>query len=886
VNQPTRLGRAAAAFLLGLLASRPLPAQDPVPAAAGATIPLDYAQIIGQTPGQTADGYGTLGSVPVFGRASFPVLADKNGVPAVAAGRLGDGVKPNAARMVAAAHTGFFDARGTGATSRLFVNSIVWASRKTQPGQVTVGLLTDKLAAFLQGAGFRLKAVSPPGGKGTLSLSGCDVFVYNFHEPLPDEATARMRTFAAAGGGLVVCSTPWALREADLARARQVLEPFGLTFGGGYANGDSFVVAAEPPAAIHSASHALDAIREDLAKPGRLTLEQRRVACAAIDRVLAARPSLPTLAEGLAALHAHYGWIAATRAKPILVEKQPVEALMVRHQSGLIDALAADALFVHPAAHDIPGLPAEGAPRVTRTVTVDGDGPTARLMQSPDRPTRVETGLYAGPGDKVTITLPGDRAARGLMVHIGGSEDTIFNRPKWDRHPKLWRRLPLDSPRVETGHALGGLITILVPPHARLGTFDVTFANVLEAPAFTLGVDAEADWPALRAKPAPWGLVRTPKLVIYVPRAQLVATDDIGAVARHWDAVMNLADDHYGYGPFRRRAEVVTTNRQVSAGAAYAQYPIELGWGVDTETELASSVTKGNWGTYHELGHTFQANFNGAFVIPTHAEVDVNLLPGMVYTLIHDRTAWDGDVHGTYNADRRLKDRADFLAQADDSRTWKNACGRTSGYDFYFNLAEAFGWSAYRTALTRLMLSLQGGRDPELDALDAKDPNFKRNRFYLLMCTATGRNLDRYFQRYGLGVPGRGAEISPAVKDAVAARGYPEWTDNQPLTGLSQPGDVDLPMDVRIGTPLGRWRAEDPEPGTIFTYEITAGNDDACFAIDRRTGVVTLANIARGRAASRELTVTCHDNGVPRHSLSRSFTVSVGKPTARPARKP
>ncbi|NBW97043.1 MAG: hypothetical protein EBR28_10000 [Planctomycetia bacterium] len=882
MSGPTGIRGACAAALLALASCRAGLAADREGAAAGGTIAGDYAAIVEGAAGQMADGYGTLGSVPVFGRASFPVLVDKAGVPAVAAGRLGDGARPTAARMVAAAHTGFFDTRGTGATSRLFLNSVLWASRRAKPDQVTVGLVNDKLVAFLQAAGFRLKPVAIPNAKGKVDLSGCDVFVCNFHEPLSDDALARIRAFAQAGGGLVVCSTPWALKEADLARAQEVLEPFGLAFGGAHAGGDSFPVAADPPAPIRSAAHALDAIRSGAAQRERLTLEEQRVACAAIDRVLAARPGLSPLADGLDALHDDLGWIAPTRAKPLTVEKQPVEALLVRYQSGLLDSLDTAGLFVHPAAADVPGLPPAGAERVTRTVAIDGDAPVSKLMQSPDRPTRVETGLYAGPGEAITVTLPRDKAGKGLMLHVGGTEDTIFNRPRWDSYPKLWRRVPLERPKTETGHALGGLITILVPPGANLGTFDVTFANVLPAPCFTLGVDAEDDWPKVRSRPAPWGFVRTPKLVIYVSRAQLAATADIGAVARHWDAVMNLADDHYGYGPFRRRAEVVTTNRQVSAGAAYAQYPIELGWGVDKETELASSVEDGNWGTYHELGHTFQADFNGAFVIPTHAEVDVNLLPGMVYALIHDRTAWDGDVHGTYNADKRLKDRADFLGQREEERTWKNACGRTAAYDFYFNLAEAFGWSAYKTALTRLMQSLQGGRDPELDALDSKDPNFKRNRFYVLMCTATGRNLDRYFQRYGLGVPGRGAEISPAVKEAVAARGYPVWTDNQPLAGLSQPDAVVLPLGVKAGRELATLEASDPEPGTIFTFEITAGNEDGSFAIDRRRGVVTLAGIAPGKSASRDVTVTCHDNGVPRHSLSRSFTVSVGRPGRKP----
>jgi len=89
---------------------------------------------------------------------------------------------------------------------------------------------------------------------------------------------------------------------------------------------------------------------------------------------------------------------------------------------------------------------------------------------------------------------------------------------------------------------------------------------------------------------------------------------------------------------------------------------------------------------------------------------------------------------------------------------------------------------------------------------------------------------------------------------------------------------------VPLGRQIVTLAATDPEPGTVFTYEITAGNEDNSFAIDRRKGIVTLARIARGRSASRALTVTCFDNGVPRHSLSRSFTVSVGGPAARAQR--
>ena len=85
---------------------------------AQADIPADYLSIIGSTGGTVSDGYGSPGSIPIHGKASFPVLLDGGNTPALAAGRYGNGVSATAARAVAAGHTGFFNTSGTSTTSR------------------------------------------------------------------------------------------------------------------------------------------------------------------------------------------------------------------------------------------------------------------------------------------------------------------------------------------------------------------------------------------------------------------------------------------------------------------------------------------------------------------------------------------------------------------------------------------------------------------------------------------------------------------------------------------------------------------------------------------------------------------------------------------------
>ena len=64
----------------------------------------------------------------------------------------------------------------------------------------------------------------------------------------------------------------------------------------------------------------------------------------------------------------------------------------------------------------------------------------------------------------------------------------------------------------------------------------------------------------------------------------------------------------------------MSSNRQVAAGASDAGYPVELGWGADSEVNLNNARVNGEWGDYHELGHGFQDDFDGNFTIAIGAQ--------------------------------------------------------------------------------------------------------------------------------------------------------------------------------------------------------------------------------------------------------------------------
>jgi hypothetical protein len=280
---------------------------------------------------------------------------------------------------------------------------------------------------------------------------------------------------------------------------------------------------------------------------------------------------------------------------------------------------------------------------------------------------------------------------------------------------------------------------------------------------------------------------------------------------------------------------------------------------VDDQWALARRGPElGDWGFLHELGHTFQDNFDGAYTIATHAEVDVNLVPALIKNKVHDITCWDGKHHSTFDAPSRLADLQKWADLPESEKTWAKACSMKVAYDFYFTLAECFGWELYRKAFSRWMDWLQKpGADPSLDRITSKAAQAKRDRFFLLFCEESGRNLLPYFQKYGLGRGEHG--LSPGVLESV--KPLPEWSGNQDITGLEGPREIILKRDSKAGEGLARFRAADPDPGTIFTYRIVEGDGAGAFHLEPRTGVLRLRE---GHSAKPGvLTIRVQDNCVP-----------------------
>ena len=286
---------------LTLLASPRLHAQ--------ADIPADFLSITGATGGTVSDGYGSPGSIPIHGRASFPLLIDANQVPAFAAGRCGNGTSPTAA------------------------------------------------------CGYLTKAISTSMSNTSTDLIGLGVFGGNFHDGFGATAIAKINAHSTAGGGVVVCSTPRALSATAFDNAQSVLALFGLSVSGSGTATSSFTVAASSYPAFHSALNGLDQLVADASGGPALSLADKRIAAGAVDRVLAVRPGQADLLAGLQTLEdSDYGLIPVTAAAPLVKCNKPVEAMLARFQSGKFDAMTAAQLIARPSASSRGRISARTAP--------------------------------------------------------------------------------------------------------------------------------------------------------------------------------------------------------------------------------------------------------------------------------------------------------------------------------------------------------------------------------------------------------------------------------------------------------------------------------------------------------------------------------------------
>ena len=664
---------------------------------------------------------------------------------------------------------------GSGGTAALLFSAISWLGGGADPVVGCARELSEVHAALVAGIGAaRMRTFGPGARAGLLEeqLRHVDVYVLIAHEGWSDQEVAALRGFAARGGGLVLASLGQHGRAAAIASrpvaervANRILQGMGLLVSGSGARSGTFPLPSAPPSWETHATYALSAITDHVR--GDRTLSD-----AALNAALStARASASLAFEPF--LSRFDGFVAsmpqptlATPAVPGSVAYAVAEISQTRTQS-----LEPERLRAHPAAEDFPGVPpaeAKLAGAVERQIdgTYSPGYDTGYIYSGAGRAAMRSTGLYAGPGELLTVHIPERAVAAGLQLLIGCHTDNVNAYEEKDplkRSIVVTRTFALTAPSTRAANAFGGLLYVTVPRGATLGPLTVTFSGgVYRALTFYHPTDTNADWAAKLAQPvAPWAEFVSEKIILSVPTAGARRVADASALMALWDAQMDHAADLEGAPHARRRPERFVLDRQISIGWMHSGYPLmgHVDGSVDDLLYLRQGGGGGDhWGPFHELGHNFQY---GPWVLPGTTETTCNLWSVYLYEQIGvDRTD-----NNNLKPARRQQYIDDYLATGPDFSKWAVWTALVT----YMQLQEGFGWDLFTTVFTQYRAMLPDDRPTSTSA--------KRDEWVRRTSLVAGYNLWPFYAAWGFPTPAQ------TVLDEVSA--LPAWTAD-PMAGVGR----------------------------------------------------------------------------------------------------
>jgi len=432
-----------------------------------------------------------------------------------------------------------------------------------------------------------------------------------------------------------------------------------------------------------------------------------------------------------------------SEARPVTRDNLLARAI-IAVQSRRLQAAPPGQVNAHPSAAAFPGSVPKDAARITLDIpiqTAAGDWGW------------FGTGLYAAPGEVITVQVPRSALDKGLAIVIGSHTDELWRLDSWKRMPAISIQSPVRQVRTEAANAFGGLIYLSVPRKSGVGDFVATIAGGVPAPRYVLGKTDLTEWRnSIRNRPAPWAEIESRKIVLTVPSSLIRGLNDPDALMQTWDRISDLECDFAGHPHERERAERLVPDLQIEGeeegGALHAGYPItsHMPSGtvmVDREAllkgEIGGANTPKGWGLYHELGHNVQ---NPDWLFEGNVEGSVNLFTLYVFENLCG-TPVASNVRGS--KEYRLRQMTRFNFAKPDFDKWKN--DPLLGMTTYEQLQQAFGWDAFKKVFAEY-LRLPESERPRTDAE-------KRDQWVIRLSRQVQRNLGPFFQAWGFPVSAR-----------------------------------------------------------------------------------------------------------------------------------
>lgn len=709
---------------------------------------------------------GVPGPLCVFGENATSLIAGQEGstrAPVVAAAKFRNG------RVVAFGHGGYlsptqFSHPGAG---DLLENILLWLARDDKSVVVAV-VGNDDLADFIVKKGFlvrRMKNMPKADSETTFGVLVVDA------AKIPEDGVDHIRRFIADGGGLLTASLGWGWLQvsgkSDLKTehtGNRLLGPMGIVWTDGYLNapgkkdGDNFFPVAKDADSLRllNVAEAFKAIQRQQAGETTLSPQEIAQAVSTVDRGIRGIPEEQfQIFESMAPLLERN--VIPTGKNKIKKNSMPEDVLAMTLQteqflrkptrSGLpeggVPALAA--------ANDFPGAVPGDAKAVEKTVEID-----TRI------PDWHSTGLYAVPGQAITILIPDElvdaAGKRNLGLRIGCHSDRLWGAGEWSRYPEITLQMPLKESTTTIASPFGGLVYITVPRNFGKGTTaDVRITGAVEAPLYVHGKTSIEEWKEkIRHAPGPWGELASDRLILTTRTENLKQLDNPDEVMEFWNKVLDACAELCGRPIERDRPERIVCDRQISAGYMHSGYPVMTGMDVEKTFVNLQTHPKDGWGFFHEFGHNHQS---GDWTFGGTTEVTVNLFTMYVYETVAGIKK--EDARRETSPEWRKKKREAFFAKDAPFDEWKR--DPFLALIMYIDLIDAFGWDAFK-AVFREYRALPNGERP-------KNDDEKRDQWMVRLSRQVDRNLGPYFDRWGVPVSGTAKD---SIKDLPAWDPYKE----------------------------------------------------------------------------------------------------------------
>ena len=708
--------------------------------------------------GQTNWGGWPSPILPI-GEWAFPVAFSEGGytsqIPVISASHVGKG------KMLGYGHESWVYGSGGVEETAFSLGAVEWVCGKNADVGLAYGAGFEGFQDELESEGHTVHlSVSPD------NLSGIDCLLDEFWNGHDDEDNSAIISFLQDGGGLVMGGHAWywSYSNTDVSHnypGNKIAKTTGLFVSNawGYNEGDM----TDSPHELSRPRAAIEAIRADRIDGESLSIEDATIA-----------DSTLSICTGVVSLDFHNFWSSlrevVNQTGWTVIEygtlwadvgynlgEDPVADTLLRVEAALTQGLPASELPSHPSHVEFPGAVPPDSARITKTVSIDGNQsglPSNFGYSSARAHVRMTTGVYAAPGEVVSVTVPSHVVDSGAYILVGAHSDSLWGKDQLHRHPDIDRWWLVDDESMEVGNAFGGAIYLAIEPGSTLGTFEATLSNAVEAPTYVHGDTDVQEWiDFARHSPAPWAEIASDQFILSVPSHEIRDLDDPDDLMDWWDQALSMEHELYGFLPWPR-VERAVFDAQISAGWMHSGYPFMAhDLSVPGVVNVSQMSEEGDWGMFHELGHNHQWMPS---TLPGTTETGCNFAS---VHLMEDLVGVSG--HGAISPEQRDSRTRSYFENGANISDWSVWVA----LETFLMVKEEWSWSAITAALS-VYYDLPASEVPYTG-------EEKFNSWVLHLSNSTGMNLAPYHEAWGF-------PLDQSTFDSLDH--LPVWVDD-PLRG-------------------------------------------------------------------------------------------------------